>query len=280
MKKLSLLLVLTLFAVLSLVGTALAATPGKPSPKMPSGPMALASPTAFSWGKAARATRYEVRVYKGKTLVLQKTGITKLSWTSSKALPKGVSLTWKVRAGNASGNGAWSQNTTFKVVGIVVGAFYQGGRIGYILQAGDTGYVVGQKHGLIAAMNDQSRGIHWNNGSYGTYVYTGASGRGLGWGPFNTDKIIAAQGPVATSYAAGLARAYRGGGYSDWFLPSSDELGKLVPARQAIFIEFGAKYWTSSEHSRGSALVVDFGGNPLYGANEDQQLFVRAVRAF
>jgi lysophospholipase L1-like esterase len=109
-------LVLALLAALLLAGTALAvATPGKPTAKAPKGTITQAKPT-FKWSKAARAAKYEVRVYKGSKLLVRKTGITKLSWKSSKALRKNVSLTWKVRARNAAGNGAWSKSLKLKVV--------------------------------------------------------------------------------------------------------------------------------------------------------------------
>ena len=109
-------LVLALLAALLLAGTALAAaTPGRPTAKAPKGTITQAKPT-FKWSKAPRAAKYELRVYKGSKLQLRKTGLTKLSWKSSRALPKKVSLTWKVRARNARGNGAWSRSLKFKVV--------------------------------------------------------------------------------------------------------------------------------------------------------------------
>jgi Protein of unknown function (DUF1566) len=109
-------LVLALLAALLLAGSALAAaTPGKPTAKAPKGTITQAKPT-FKWSKAPRAAKYELRVYKGSKLLLKKTGIAKLSWKSSKALPKKVSLTWKVRARNSRGNSAWSKSLKFKVV--------------------------------------------------------------------------------------------------------------------------------------------------------------------
>ena len=89
--------------------------PGKPTAKAPTGTITQTKPT-FTWGKAARATKYELRVYQGSTLVLKQTGITKLPWTSSKAVPTNVDLTWKVQARNARGAGVWSNKLTFKVV--------------------------------------------------------------------------------------------------------------------------------------------------------------------
>jgi hypothetical protein len=89
------------------------ARPGRPTAKTPTGTISTANPT-FKWGKAARATRYEVRVYEGKALVLKKTGLRKVSWTSSKALPRDISLSWKVRARNGAGSGIWSKSRKFE----------------------------------------------------------------------------------------------------------------------------------------------------------------------
>ena len=109
-------LLLVLVAALLFAGSALAvARPGKPTAKAPSDTIASTKPT-FTWSKASGAARYEVRVYEGSTLLLKKTGLTKLSWKTSTALPPNVSLTWKVRAGNAAGNGAWSKSLRFTVV--------------------------------------------------------------------------------------------------------------------------------------------------------------------
>ena len=112
-----------------------------------------------------------------------------------------------------------------------VGDFYQGGVVFYIFVDGDTGYVAGETHGLIAAVADQSSGIRWNKGFSFT---TGATGTAIGTGSANTDAIINVQGATETSYAAGLARAYTGGGYTDWFLPSQDELNKMYLNRATI----------------------------------------------
>jgi hypothetical protein len=111
----ALLALCVLFCLFGAAASAGAATPGKAIVKSPRGTITTTKPT-FKWSKDAGATKYELRVYKGSKLLLKKTGLKKLSWKSSKALPKNVSLTWKVRGSNARGAGAWSKSLTFKIV--------------------------------------------------------------------------------------------------------------------------------------------------------------------
>ena len=375
LRTLTTILVLALLAAVLLAGTALAAAkPGKPTAKAPKGTISTTKPT-FKWSKAARATKYEVRVYKGSKLLLKKTRIARRSWKCSKALPRGVSLTWKVRGKNAAGNGAWSKRLKFKVkvgpkaitafsfqglsppvigtineaahaialsvpygtdvsalvatftttgatvkvagtpqvsgttannfsspvtytvtaadsstqaytvtvtvAAAVIGQTYGGGKIAYILQVGDPGYIAGETHGLIAATGDQSSmGIQWSIGS--NYMTTGATGVALGTGAANTTAIIAAQGAPAVSYAAGLARAYNDvGGHTDWYLPSKDELRKLYLNKDAIGGSWSALYyWSSSELSPVSAWLQSFAtGRQSTDVKQDLQ-GVRAVRSF
>jgi hypothetical protein len=165
-----------------------------------------------------------------------------------------------------------------------VGDVYQGGVIFYILEEGDTGYVAGETHGLIAAVADQSSGIQWRNGSY---VTTGATGTAVGTGSANTDAIITVQGATETSYAAGLARAYTGGGYTDWFLPSIDELNLMYSniGQGSSLGNIGnfadTYYWSSTESDYRSAWEQHFSsGNQYNDGLKNNANAVRAVRAF
>ena len=159
---------------------------------------------------------------------------------------------------------------------LVIGDSYQGGKIAYIFQSGDTGYVAGEQHGLIAATQDQSNGIQlqWYNGDY---IVTGATGTAIGTGLTNTNAIIAAQG--SGSYAASIARDYNGGGYTDWFLPSKDELNQLYENSAAIGAFTNIFYWSSTEYDFSSAWGQDVGGNQANG-NKFNTYYVRAVRTF
>jgi len=233
------------------------ARPGRPTAKTPSGTIDAAKPL-FTWSKAARAGRYELRVYQAGSLVLKKSGIARLSWRSGAALAKNVSFAWKVRARNAAGFGPWSATRRFEVT-LAIGDAYGGGTVAYILRSGDSGYVAGERHGLIAAVADQSAGVGmiWSN-IQDTLVGASAQGLALGTGRTNTAAIVAQTlgnetiGYVhCTAGAAFVCDNLVEGGYDDWYLPSKDELNKLYLNQEAIggFNPSGyyQSYWSSSE---------------------------------
>ena len=152
-----------------------------------------------------------------------------------------------------------------------------GGKIAYILQRGDSGYDANIQHGLVAAISDQTSAIRWHNG---TNKITGAKGVVIGTGFANTNSIISAQGETTTSYAAGLARAYKGGGYDDWFLPSKDELNKLYINKVIIGGFVNNNYWSSSEKDFEFAYKLNFTNGDQNANNKVNTFYVRAIRAF
>jgi len=170
---------------------------------------------------------------------------------------------------------------------LTIGMDYLGGKLAYILQSGDTGYDAGVYHGLIAATTDQGRKAWTPGGSTQTTSVPNGTGIDIGTGFANTENIIAqvvaAGNNDLTSYAAGIARAYNGGGYNDWYLPSMDELNILYQKRDEIggFAD-NDFYWSSSENNNSNAYYLHFNNtnNPQrYGGKYSTNL-VRAVRAF
>jgi hypothetical protein len=160
-----------------------------------------------------------------------------------------------------------------------VGDFRAGGVVFWVDPLDNT-------RGLVCAIEDQSSGIQWYNGSSTT---TGATGTAIGSGSTNTTAIIANQGLAETSYAAGLARDYNGGGYTDWFLPSKGEITEMYHNKATLetvigFSAFDTHYWTSTESASNLAWVQYF-QNIFNGAQGEifkynASMKVRAVRAF
>ena len=170
-----------------------------------------------------------------------------------------------------SGVPTWMPTTT-----LTVGSSYGGGKIAYLLQSGDPGYDPSVQHGLIASTSDQSTGVQWYNGS-NTITY--ATGTAIGSGLSNTMAIIANQG--AGTYAATVARGYNIAGYTDWYLPSKDELNKLYINKDTIGgFATGGSYWSSSEYTTGSAWYQIFSSGLQFGYFKNLTTYVRAVRAF
>jgi Serine/threonine protein kinase len=121
--------------------------------------------------------------------------------------------------------------------------------------------------------------IQWDNGEY---IDTGATGTTIGTGMPNTQKIVDILS--IGSYAAKLCSDLTQGGYSDWFLPSKDELNLIYEnlhiKRIGSFESSG--YWSSSESDAYSAWYQDFdsGLQSSYGYGKLDYGRVRAVRAF
>ncbi len=126
-----------------------------------------------------------------------------------------------------------------------IGNYYGGGKIAYIFQPGEKGYVEGERHGLIAAEADLPGGDKYT------------------W-------------EAAKKACDDLDE----NGYSDWYLPSKEELHQLYLNRSAVggFSDDG--YWSSTEGSASGAWGQGFFGGDQYDGGKSFGWCVRAVRAF
>ena len=160
--------------------------------------------------------------------------------------------------------------------------------IGDTYQGGIVFYLDGNGGGLIAAPSDQSYRAKW--GCNGTTIGTGTA---VGTGNQNTIDIEAGDTIVGT--AADICANLTLGGYSDWFLPSKDELnliwtnladsdgdgsnnGPSDPNNLGGFANY--IYWSSTNYVQDGAWVQSFINGYQHLNLKDVNDYVRAVRAF
>jgi len=175
-----------------------------------------------------------------------------------------------------------------------IGEKYGGGTIFYVDRTG--------QHGLIAAQHDINKTYtdKWDGKSYtGGYTWStnqfqnanaedyayksvGGTGTAIGKGMLNTERILKKYpASLYPNSAAAVARAYRRGGYHDWFLPNQDELMELYRNKSAVGGFSGYYYWSSSEGGASSAWGQHFGdGRQGDDYSKTANVRVRPVRAF
>jgi len=141
---------------------------------------------------------------------------------------------------------------------------------------------------LEAAPDDIKGRINWSDGKL---LKIGSTSINIGSGKKNTQRILNICGNKNS--ASKLCSNYRGGGKSDWFLPSKDELNLMYKNlyKQGIGnFSSEAVYWSSTEYNAERALLQDFysgmqdeGVKNLYDeplTDMAAESFVRAIRAF
>ena len=226
---------------------------------------------------------------------------------------------YTITATNASGNATQTFRLTVTAVVYTVGQTGPGGgKVFYVattafscgptlaatctyLEAAPSGWNTGADPSLSWATNV-------NNNRTTTVPAPGAIQTAIGTGYKNSDAIVAQTGNVAASSAAVAARAYRGNGLTDWYLPSRDELNQMCKWQRGItgdalttlttvctggtsnsgssatgFVD--NRYWSSTEFARNSseeniARGQNFGSGSQDDLEKSDIFFVRPVRAF
>jgi hypothetical protein len=99
---------------------------------------------------------------------------------------------------------------------------------------------------LEAALLDINGTKEWSSSGYQNTLITGALGEVIGTGKVNTAAILAVD-PGAP--AAKACADYNLNGYSDWFLPSKDELNAMYQQKTVIGNFEPDFYWSSTEQN-------------------------------
>ena len=146
-------------------------------------------------------------------------------------------------------------------------------------------YSDGWRYFEAAPLSWEWRGKPW--GGYGTEVGVDAQGTAIGTGAANTQAIVAAYGENEpnngrSDYAAKLCDDFDYGSYSDWFLPSKDELTEMY---ENLYLEGlggfeSTNYWSSSEGDAHQAWDQNFYSGGQYDVYKYYEDRVRAARAF
>ena len=162
-----------------------------------------------------------------------------------------------------------------------IGSLMNGGIVFYIDETGE--------HGLVAGMEDLQGGSNYEWGCNGTDLNGNNSGvspelQAIGTGYQNTLEIVSSCSE--TPIAASEALAHESGGYSDWYLPSFDELYEMYitigqGATEGNIGGFDAGwYWSSSEYDVDYAWNVRFNDGYSNYPNKYYTRRVRVIRAF
>ena len=157
----------------------------------------------------------------------------------------GDKIQFQVRAGDGINTGNFFEEE--KVVNLFqggkVGDSFQGGIIAYISKPGDLDYDPIVPYVVIAASADQSLGASWTT-------------------------------------ANKICDDLELNGYTDWYLPSKEELNKLYLNKYIIGGFSDSWYWSSTEGRPGTAWLEIFNNGNKHIYFKDDTYNVRAVRTF
>jgi hypothetical protein len=202
------------------------------------------------------------------------------SFTSS-IISLSVGVTYYVRAYATNGIGTTYGNEVSFTATFTVGQSYQSGTIAHIFAPGETGYVSGEVHGLVAHTSFSSGNYPWGETDNvvlgGIYVDQGV-------GAQNTNIITSYYG--TGTYAAKVAQSQTLGGYS-WFLPSEGDMHAMYDSSHTVISYQQFTYWTSSEYpflvnnfSHGYTVNMYNSGFEIWTSNKLNNYLIMPVHNF
>ncbi len=178
--------------------------------------------------------------------------------------------TLQINEGDATTANWVSLSAAASTCGLSIGDTHQGGIIFYLDATGC--------HGLVAKATDEAGTYQWSSTNFQTWAYAS----GIYGGAQNTKKSIArAIAESSTCNAASVCDNLVSGGYTDWYLPSKDELDMMyVNLHLQGLGNFNFFYWSSTEGDNNTAWEQLFNSGGQGSLNKNRTNNVRAVRAF
>ncbi len=164
---------------------------------------------------------------------------------------------------------------TFATDKIIMGVPLYGGNLFYVLKTGDPGYVTGEFHGFVACPVSPPLRSTWRNG---VDTFLNVLDSAMFTGQANTNKIITALG--TGDYAARYCYDLAYNGYTDWFLPSQEELSLLLNVYKTSGLTnvISGPAWSSTEVNTSLAKQITSTVNRAFA--KSQKLKVYAIRKF
>jgi hypothetical protein len=252
-----------------------------PPPPMLTPANGTSVPTArptLTWVAVDGAASYELSLAQSGAGLVTATPIEVIgtSWTPTTTLTAGTWY-WKVRGVHAWGNyGDWGLVWSFSSPYTVGDTGPAGGIVFY-----DKGsYSDGWRY-LEAWTDDEPGTFMWKTDD--TYTNPSSTSTAIGGGYANTYTALLDW----KHYAAGNCRSASHGGYTDWFLPSRDELYLMFEQKEVIGNFTEGDYWSSSIANYGSGVPHGFAyftrfneAIQSYNAPWTIQKLLRAARYF
>jgi len=163
--------------------------------------------------------------------------------------------------------------------GLTIGSYHEGGIVFYLDATG--------KSGLVCAVKDQSSKMRWGYND----IFLENTQAIIGSGAMNSQNIADAY--LGIENASDLCLELEINGFTDWFLPSKDELNLMYVNRakidaaalknggQTFSTDFeNANYWSSTEESKTHAWLHQFDTGEQKTYHKTYVLHARAIRAF
>jgi hypothetical protein len=171
---------------------------------------------------------------------------------------------------SSGGGGGGTQIGALIGGGIVVGVFVEGG----------------VNKAIVASLTNLSTALPYTITAFQGTSVPGVGAQSYFDGLTNTNAIIAQTlVPATTAYAAGIARLFAGGGFSDWYLPSNWELNMCYDSAGIVNKILGSTngfqsttYQSSTERNPSGSWYLDFFAGARSSIAKSSNGYVRAVR--